>query len=172
MIKVGNRRRLRASGVWTSTVKRSVEASANGDTVFAINLGPFKRCSALVAALAVGTLISACGHSAAPSGVPTGSRPLAAMVSLHGEMIRVGGPAGAANLPLPGHVVFTSDKNTIQVTVPNSGQFEVSLLPGTYTMIGSSPLIDAGSRVCAAERPVVVKIGTLAPHVQVVCSIP
>jgi hypothetical protein len=96
----------------------------------------------------------------------------AEMVSLHGELIQVGGPAGAANLPRPGQVAFTSDKNTVLVSVPNSGQFEVFLLPGTYTVSGSSPLIDEGNRVCAPDRPVVVKIGTRAPRVEVVCSIP
>jgi hypothetical protein len=92
-----------------------------------------------------------------------------------GTLIRVGGPAPGAAIPLPGKVIATSSAGArFPATVPRSGRYRLSLPPGTYRLTGYSPLVYSGGSElrCVAARAVRLASGQTAPGVDVVCSIP
>jgi hypothetical protein len=91
-----------------------------------------------------------------------------------GTLIRVGGPAPGAALPLPGHVIATSSAGAqFSAAVPRDGRYRLSLPPGTYRLTGYSPLVYSGGSElqCVAARTVHLATGQTAPGVDVVCSI-
>jgi hypothetical protein len=73
-----------------------------------------------------------------------------------GSLREVGGPAGAADTPIPGHVSFTAHGRTTVATAHADGSFSVSLAPGTYDVIGTSPRWGDGKGRCFADGPVTV----------------
>ncbi len=92
-----------------------------------------------------------------------------------GTLVRVGGPAPGAAVPLPGRVTAIGSAGVrFTVTVGNNGRFSLMLPPGTYRLIGYSPLVWANSAEmrCTAQHSVQVTTGKLMRDVDVVCSIP
>jgi hypothetical protein len=121
--------------------------------------------SALALALLAGAALAGCsGHHATP-----------APGTVTGTLIRVGGPAPGAAVPLPGHVIATSSAGArFSAAVPRNGQYRLSLPPGAYRLTGYSPLVYSGGSElrCVAARTVHLASGQTAPGVDVVCSIP
>jgi RimJ/RimL family protein N-acetyltransferase len=76
-----------------------------------------------------------------------------------GTLQMVGGTATAKANAVPGTVTATSDPTTDTSCVARAGtdgKFALSLLSGTWELLGSSPNFDAGSVACHGERVVVV----------------
>jgi hypothetical protein len=119
---------------------------------------------ATVTLLAAGSMLAGCA---------AGATRTAALGSVEGQFIRVGGPAPGAAVPLPGQVVAVDSTGArLAVGVGNNGRFRLSLPAGTYRLIGYSPLIQSGVARCNAARPVRVASGRATRHVAVICSIP
>jgi len=120
---------------------------------------------AVVLAVLAGLVLAGCsGHHVTP---PPGS--------VTGTLIRVGGPAPGAAIPLPGRVVATSSAGArFSAAVPRNGRYRLSLPPGTYRLTGYSPLVYSGGSElrCVATRAVHLASGQTAPGVDVICSIP
>jgi hypothetical protein len=98
----------------------------------------------------------------------------AAPGTVTGALVRVGGPAPGAAVPLPGEIVAVGpDGARFAVTAGKTGRYSLSLPPGVYRLTGHSPLVHAGSAEmqCAAQEPVRVIAGKSAPSVNVVCSV-
>src|SRR5437899_1485435 len=71
-----------------------------------------------------------------------------------GRLVRVGGPAPGLPAPLPGKIeARDSAGNLHSAAVGRSGRFRLSLPPGTYTVTGTSPLIQDGKARCSATKP-------------------
>jgi hypothetical protein len=125
----------------------------------------FRGGSALALALLAGSALAGCsGHHATP-----------APGTVTGTLIRVGGPAPGAAIPLPGRVVAMSSAGVrFSAAVPRNGRYRLSLPPGTYQLTGYSPLVYSGGSElrCVAARAVHLASGQTAPGVDVVCSIP
>jgi hypothetical protein len=101
------------------------------------------------AALVAGAALVAAGCSNAPSG-PTGT--------VTGTYIRMGGPAGTPNVPLPGTITFRGQSgSTINLNADSTGKFTGQLPAGTYTVTAKSSQINDGQGPCS--RP-------LTTHVQ------
>jgi hypothetical protein len=101
--------------------------------------------------------------------------PAKTRATVAGTLVRVGGPAPGAAVPLPGRVTAIGSAGArFTVTVGNNGRFSLMLPPGTYPLIGYSPLVWANSAKmrCTAQRSVQVTTGKLMRDVDVVCSIP
>lgn len=91
-----------------------------------------------------------------------------------GMLIRVGGPALSAAVPLPGRVTATrKDGTRITVAVAKDGQFRMSLPPGTYQFTGHSPLVhvDNVEMTCRAAHPVHITASKTTVGVKIICSI-
>jgi hypothetical protein len=82
--------------------------------------------------------IGGCSTTTGPTGTVTGT------------YIRVGGPAGTANVPLPGTISFqASNGTTTSVNSDSTGKFTGHLPPGTYTVTAKSSLINDGKSQCS-----------------------
>ncbi|HEX9033067.1 MAG TPA: hypothetical protein VF834_14600 [Streptosporangiaceae bacterium] len=88
-------------------------------------------------------------------------------------LLRVGGPAPGAPVPLPGHVtaapVPAGSPHTFPV--PATGEYKIRLAPGTYRLTGTSPLIQSGSQTCRAAHLIRVRSGRTTAGVKIICSI-
>jgi hypothetical protein len=73
-----------------------------------------------------------------------------------GSLREVGGPSGAGDTPIPGHVSFTAHGRTTTATADADGSFSVTLAPGTYDVVGTSPSWGKGRGRCFTDGPVVV----------------
>ena len=94
-----------------------------------------------------GAVLAAAGCSgiADPSGTVTGT------------YIRVGGPAGTANVPLPGTISFRAGNGSvITVSSSSTGTFTGQLPPGTYGVTATSSLINDGKSTCS--RPLTTRV--------------
>jgi hypothetical protein len=99
------------------------------------------------AAVLVGAMLAAAGCSS-PAG-PTGT--------VTGTYIRVGGPAGTANVPLPGTIRFRAgDGPVISVSSDGTGKFTGQLPPGSYAVTATSSLINDGKFTCS--RPLTTRV--------------
>ncbi len=81
------------------------------------------------------------------------------MGELQGTLAAVGGPAPGLSLPLPGSVRIVNTRTHASRIVPVSsdGQYSVAISPGTYTIVGRSPLYGGGTGFyCEAAGPAVV----------------
>ena len=90
--------------------------------------------------------------------------------TVKGELIRVGGPAPGAPVPLKGTVRFQSGQRVVNVTVGRTGRFEVRLPAGRYTVEGTSSQIQGGSGPCSAPVDVDVSAGEVQEQ-RVICHI-
>jgi hypothetical protein len=97
-------------------------------------------------ALVVAVLAAAgCSSATGPTGTVTGT------------YIRVGGPAGTANVPLPGTISFRAgDGSTINVSSDSTGTFTGHLPPGSYTVTATSSQINDGKSTCS--RPLTTRV--------------
>ena len=102
------------------------------------------RWQAVVLAGAV-LAIAGCSTASGPTGTVTGT------------YLRVGGPAGTANVPLPGTVSFRSGTGSVITVSSNStGRFTGQLPPGSYTVTATSSLINDGTSTCS--RPLTTRV--------------
>ncbi|MEP7026440.1 MAG: hypothetical protein ABJB47_22105, partial [Actinomycetota bacterium] len=93
---------------------------------------------------------------------------------LTGTLIRVGGPAPGAAVPLPGQVTAVGSAGSRFVaTAGAGGRYRLELPPGTYRLTGRSPLVQAdGSALpCAAGHAVRIGAAPAAAGPDVVCSV-
>jgi hypothetical protein len=97
-------------------------------------------------ALAVAVLTAAgCSTASGPTGTVTGT------------YIRVGGPAGTPNVPLPGTISFrVGNGSVITVSSSSTGTFTAQLPPGTYGVTATSSLINDGKSTCS--RPLTTRV--------------
>ena len=97
-------------------------------------------------ALAGAVLAAAgCSSTTGPTGTVTGT------------YIRVGGPAGTANVPLPGTISFRAGNGSvISVSSDNTGRFTGQLPPGTYAVTATSSQINEGKYPCS--RPLTTRV--------------
>jgi hypothetical protein len=126
----------------------------------------FDAVAAVLPAAASGTLSGepACKAPAKP---PDGT--------VEGQLVREGGPSPGGPVPLPGVVVLGAIGEDVSYPVDAGadGAFRASVPPGTYSLSGTSPkvLSDGKEMQCLAARPVVVRPGSKARGVRVVCNI-
>jgi hypothetical protein len=100
-----------------------------------------------VAALTV-TALAAAGCSSEPAG-PTGT--------VTGSFIRVGGPAGTPNVPLPGTISFRGqDGSVFSLSSDSTGRFTGQLPAGTYVVTAASSQINDGKFPCS--RPLTAQV--------------
>lgn len=80
-----------------------------------------------------------------------------ATATVTGTYIRVGGPPGTANVPLPGTITFRDpDGATSTFNSDGTGRFTGYLPPGTYTVTATSSLINDGKSQCS--RPLTARL--------------
>jgi hypothetical protein len=83
-----------------------------------------------------------------------------------GHLYGVGGPASVAAppspRPWPGTVTLSGPGVHRDVPVGASGTFSVTVPPGTYTVVGHSPLYGSGAYLCRAAGQVTVTSGHTA----------
>ena len=97
--------------------------------------------------LVAGAVLAAAACSATPG--PTGT--------VTGTYIRVGGPGGTPNVPLPGTISFRAgDGSTISLSSGSTGTFTGQLPPGTYAVTAESSLINDGKSACS--RPLTARV--------------
>ena len=99
-------------------------------------------------------------HLAAACAQPTGT--------ITGHLYQVGGPAPGAPTPVPGTVYVSGEGS---VAVGSDGRFSIAVPAGTYTLSGSSPLIEDNAPGCGSRKAVTVEVGVVA-KMDVICDIP
>jgi hypothetical protein len=107
--------------------------------------------------------ITGCGASTSDHGTVLGS-----FIQVGGPGQIVGGrPAQPRPVPMAGHVIARSQSGSVfTVTVGKSGRFEMLLPPGTYRLIGYSPMYPGP---CAGESAIKVRTGKHVTHIDVIC---
>lgn len=106
----------------------------------------------LAGVLAGAALLAAGCSSGASSTGPTASKGTVA-----GTYIRVGGPLGAPDVPLPGMISFRERSGpTISINADSTGKFTVQLPSGTYAVTAESSLINDGKASCS--RPLTTRV--------------
>ena len=112
-------------------------------------------------------LLAACtGHGTGAVNVAPGA--------VSGSLLRVGGPAPGAPVPVPGQIVATSRAGArFTATVGGDGRYRLTLSPGTYQVTGHSPMVysNGAQMLCTAARPVHISAGKTTSGVNVICSI-
>src|ERR1700722_372290 len=109
-------------------------------------------CAALVAA----------GCSSGATG-PTGT--------VVGTYIRVGGPSGTSNVPLPGTISFQSRSgSTISLNSDSTGKFTGQLPTGTNSATEESSLINSGQSTCSTPLTTRVETGKTVT-ITLICDI-
>ena len=89
--------------------------------------------------------VAGCSNAAGPTGTVTGT------------YIRVGGPPGTPNVPLPGTISFRGGNgSTISVSSDGTGTFTGQLPPGSYAVTAESSLINDGKSACS--RPLTTRV--------------
>jgi hypothetical protein len=142
---------LAAGGLWTQQVV-DVPQGQNADVFRSLAL-----VAVMVITFGVANACTSGGHQGPAGGPPAEGR-------IVGRLLLEGGPTNTKQ-PVPGTVEYTVAKNhtgsTGTVQVGADGTFELSVSPGTYTLIGHSPTYNADTQegVCGAARPVQVTSG-------------
>ncbi len=119
------------------------------------------RATALAGTVLAGPLLAAVGCSSGPAG-PAGA--------VTGTFIRVGGPAGTPNVPLPGTVSFQGQHGTVTLSASGTGTFNGRLPVGRYTLTAKSSLINSGDSACSRPLTVQVRDGKTT-KITVICDI-
>lgn len=68
--------------------------------------------------------------------------------TLTGHLLGVGGPAGNGPSPWPGTLTITAGGVEHVVSVGDDGSYSVTLAPGSYTVVGRSPMFQDGTSDC------------------------
>ncbi len=90
---------------------------------------------------------------------------------VEGELIEVGGPAPGVPKAVSGTLTARmSDGSPIEVSTGSDGRFSTQIAPGTYNIVGHSPLYGDGKYDCTAVGPAIVRANSVA-HVTLICSI-
>jgi hypothetical protein len=118
--------------------------------------------STIVLSAAVTAVLAGCGPPPAATGTVTG------------VLVRVGGPAPGAPVPLPGKVVaVSSDGARYTATTGRNGRYSLSLPPGSYQLTGHSR--DVRSQgvplLCAGRHAVHVAARRTESGNDVICAI-
>jgi hypothetical protein len=87
--------------------------------------------------------------------------------TIAGHLYQVGGPVPGAATPVPGTVYVSGDGS---VSVGPDGRFSIAVPAGTYTLAGSSPLIEDNAPGCGSRTAVTVVVGVVA-KMDVICDI-
>jgi hypothetical protein len=78
------------------------------------------------------------------------AKPVPATATVTGTYIRVGGPPGTPNMPLPGTITFRDPNGaTSTFNSDSTGRFTGHLPPGAYTVTATSSLINDGKSQCS-----------------------
>lgn len=89
-----------------------------------------------------------------------------------GTYIRVGGPAGAPDVPLPGTISFRGQSgSSISFNSDNTGKFTGQLPPGSYAVTARSSQINGGAMRCSRPLTTRVQAGKTTT-VALICDIP
>jgi hypothetical protein len=89
-----------------------------------------------------------------------------------GTYIRVGGPAGTPNVPLPGTISFQGQSgSTISVNSDSTGRFTGQLPAGTYAVTAESSQVNDGKVPCSRPLTTRVQAGKSAT-ITLICDIP
>lgn len=115
--------------------------------------------AALVIGIPVGvTLLLRSGGATSPAGTAQGPAEIAGNGRVLGTLEAVGGPPPGTPRPLRGSITLrNSSGTTFTTTAGSNGAFVVRIPPGTYTVIGRSPLYNGD---CQPIEPVTVVAGT------------
>jgi hypothetical protein len=115
--------------------------------------------AALVIGIPVGvTLLLRSGGATSPAGIAQGPAEIAGNGRVLGTLEAVGGPPPGTPRPLRGSITLrNSSGTTFKTTAGSNGAFVVRIPPGTYTVIGRSPLYNGD---CQPIEPVTVVAGT------------
>jgi len=93
------------------------------------------------------------------------------MGTVTGIYIRVGGPGGTPNVPLPGTISFrSSDGTTISVNSDGTGKFTGQLPPGSYAVTAKSSQINDGMSTCSQPLTTRVQAGKTV-SLTIICDI-
>jgi hypothetical protein len=106
------------------------------------------RLRAGVTAVLAMTALAMAGCSSGPTG-PTGT--------VTGSYIRVGGPAGTPNVPLPGTISFRGrDGSAFSLSSDSTGRFTGQLPAGSYLVTAASSQLNDGKYPCS--RPLTAHV--------------
>jgi hypothetical protein len=81
--------------------------------------------------------------------------------TVEGHLYVVGGPAMTAPRPVQGTVVAVAGASRHVTDTQRDGRFTLRLRPGTYTLVGTSPLFHAREQDCASTAAVSVEPGVV-----------
>jgi len=121
-----------------------------------------KALAAMVLSAAAVAVLAGCGPSPAATGTVTG------------VLVRVGGPAPGAPVPLPGKVVaVSSDGARYTATTGRNGRYRLSLPPGSYQLTGHSRNVrsQGAPMLCTGRHAVHVAAGRTESGNDVICAI-
>lgn len=108
-----------------------------------------------LAGVLAGAALLTAGCSSGPSSI--GASSTASTGTVAGTYIRVGGPSGAPDVPLPGMISFRERSGpTISINADSTGKFTVQLPSGTYAVTAESSLINDGKASCS--RPLTTRV--------------
>ncbi len=88
------------------------------------------------------------------AGCTSASNTPAPGATISGTLVALGGPAPGSPRPLPGHVAASGRGHTYTSTAGVDGVYSINVPPGTYTVIGRSPLYQSGDVDCETLAPV------------------
>lgn len=95
---------------------------------------------------------------------------------IQGRLQMAGGPAPGTPRPITGDITVhrgtTTDGQIVATGKADSnGRFVIDVATGSYTLTGTSPMIQDGQALCRAETPVTVASGQTITDANVTCSI-
>jgi hypothetical protein len=89
--------------------------------------------------------------------------------TISGRLREVGGPAPGLDRSVPGTISIEGDSTAVGAST-STGEFSVQVPVGTYTVTGTSPLVNDGREKCVVSDPVIVESGRTT-KVTVICPI-
>lgn len=112
------------------------------------------------------------GAALVAAGCSNGASTTGSTGTVVGTYIRVGGPSGTSNVPLPGTISFQSRSgSTINLSSDSTGKFTGRLPAGTYAVTAESSLINSGQSPCS--RPLSTRVLTgRTVTLTIICDIP
>jgi hypothetical protein len=131
-----------------------------------------RRAARLAGTVLAGPVLAAAGCSSGPAGSAALAGTSAAPAgTVTGTYIRVGGPAGTPNVPLPGTVSFvTKSGTTVTLTADSHGKFTGPLPVGTYSVSATSSQVNRGASACSDSPTARVRAGKTV-KILIVCNI-
>jgi len=131
------------------------------------------------AALALGLLLAlplaGCGGDQPKAAEPTtptappSSLP-AAVGTLQGKLLLVGGPAPGTPVPVAGKLTIDGNGSVVHADIAADGRFAIQLAPGVYQVSATSPRYNNSDGVCRTSPPVKVLASGKTVTVDVYCQ--